>query len=101
MSETRTNPNALAQSNVATAGKGKKAVKETSATLVTENLHRVELYVCNPSSKEVWLALGEAATKEEGIWLKKEGGSVVIPGWLGLVACITTEGEGSITYTEI
>lgn len=101
MSEYRTWPNAFAQGNTAKAGKGKKTVKAESQVLVEENNHRIEIYVCNPSSKEVWLAFGETAVKEEGLWLKKEGGSVVIPGWLGSITCVTTEGEGSITFAEI
>lgn len=86
--------------------KGKVTAKATSGTLVAENRNRKALYVCNPSAKEVWLALGATAVKEEGIWLKKESGLIVIPGagsegYTGEVALITTEGEGTVTFTEI
>lgn len=81
--------------------KGKVTAKATSGTLVAENLHRVALYVANPSSKEVWLALGATAAKEEGIWLKKESGSTTILNYTGIVTCVTTEGEGTITYSEV
>lgn len=86
--------------STANASKGKLKAKETTQTLVAANGGRVELYVCNPSAKEVWLALGETAAKEEGIWLKKESGCVVISGYTGIVTCITTSGEGEITYSE-
>lgn len=88
-------------SDEATASKGKKTAKAESQTLVAANDARVALVVCNPSSKEVWLSLGSSATKEEGIWLKKEGGSVVIDYYTGPVSCVTSEGEGVITYSEV
>ena len=89
--------------NVPTAKKSKGAVtaKAESATLVAANDDRVALYVSNPSAKEVWLALGATATKSEGIWLKKEAGSVVIEGYGGIVSVVTTEGEGTVTYSEL
>lgn len=88
-------------STEAAVSKGKKTVKAESQTLVASNRARIALIVCNPSSKEVWLALGATAVKEEGIWLKKEGGSTVIDFYTGAISCITTEGEGSITYSEV
>ena len=81
--------------------KGKFTAKASSQVLSKGWGGRSALFVCNPSSKEVWLALGETAAKEEGIWLSKEGGSTVIEGYTGPVSCITTEGEGSITYAEV
>ena len=84
-------------------GKGKVTAKATSGTLAKAYSGRQALFVCNPSAKEVWLALGSEATKEEGIWLKKESGTLVIDGGLytGIVTCITTEGEGTITFSEV
>lgn len=86
----------------ARAGKGKVTAKATSGTLVKENLSRRGLYVSNPSSKEVWLALGSSATKEEGLWVKKET-SLVFPilDYTGPISLVTTEGEGTVTYIEI
>lgn len=81
--------------------KGKKLVKATSQVLLEANPSRDQIVICNPSAKEVWLALGETAAKEEGLWLKKESGSIVILGWGGPIACITSEGEGTITYAEV
>lgn len=92
--------NATSATTAKTAG-AKKLVKATTQVLVASNRDRVALYVFNPSSKEVWLSLGETATKEEGIWLKKEGGAIVIPDYTGAVSCITTAEEGSITYSEV
>lgn len=84
------------------AGKGKLTAKATSQVLCKAWSGRSALYVCNPSAKEVWLALGETAAKEEGIWLKKETATpVVITGYTGPVSCITTAEEGSITFAEI
>lgn len=93
--------NAFVKAETATTPKGKVTAKATSETLTAANPARVELYVCNPSSKEVWLCLGTPAVKEEGIWLKKEGGQCVISGYLGIVTLITTEGEGTVTFTDV
>jgi hypothetical protein len=82
-------------------GKGRVTAKATSGTLAKAYSGRQALFVCNPSAKEVWLALGETAAKEEGIWLKKEGGTAVIEGYGGVVTCITSEGEGTITFSEV
>lgn len=81
--------------------KGKATAKATTGELVKANGNRQALFVCNPSAKEVWLALGPTAAKEEGIWLKKESGATVIETYTGVVACITTEGEGVITFSEV
>lgn len=82
--------------------KGKFTAKATSQVLSKAWGARSALYVSNPSAKEVWLALGETAVKEEGIWLKKETATpVVITGYTGPVSCITTAEEGSITFAEI
>ena len=89
-------------SSVAKNAKGKKTAKATSEVLVPENENRIALYVSNPTAKEVWICLGETATKEEGIWLKKES-SLPFPiiGYTGPVSCITTAEEGSITFSEV
>ena len=81
--------------------KGKVTAKATSGTLSKAFDGRSALFVSNPSSKEVWLALGPTATKEEGIWLKKESGTTVIEGYRGEVSLVTTEGEGTVTYSEV
>ncbi|HEU5115586.1 MAG TPA: hypothetical protein VFT74_02815 [Isosphaeraceae bacterium] len=96
-----TSAGSFATSAEAKTPKGKFTVKATNQTLVTANEGRVSLYVFNPSAKEVWLAFGETAVAKEGIWLKKEVGSVYIPDYKGIVACITTEGEGEISFVEV
>jgi hypothetical protein len=88
-------------SSIAKTPKGKKTVKAESQTLVAANDARLTLTVQNPSDKEVWLAKGPTAGKEEGVWLKKEGGSIVIDDYTGIVSCITSEGEGSICFSEV
>jgi hypothetical protein len=101
MSESRSGSYAIAQSDTATTGAGNVTAKATSETLAAANPNRAVLTVSNPSAKEVWLGLGTTAVKEKGIWLKKEGGSIVIDWWLGSVTVVTTEGEGTVTFTEV
>lgn len=101
MTETRTGNYAIRQSDTATTGAGQKTAKATTEELAAANPNRVALIVCNPSAKEVWLGLGTSAVKEKGIYLKKEGGSVIIDFWLGAVHVITTEGEGVVSFTEV
>lgn len=86
---------------VAHTPKGKVTAKAESKTLLKAWEGRAALWVFNPSAKEVWLALGPTAAKEEGIWLKKESGAVYIEGYRGEVSCVTTEGEGTVTYSEL
>jgi len=81
--------------------KGKKEAKATSQELLTTNGNRIGVYVFNPSANEVWLALGTTAVAGEGIWLKKESGAVFIQGYNGVISCITTSGEGNISFSEI
>lgn len=82
--------------------KGKVTAKATSGTLVAANPSRRALYVSNQSAKEVWLALGETATKEEGIWVKKETSlAYPITQYTGIVSLVTTEGEGTVAYAEV
>lgn len=88
-------------SSVANTPKGKIKAKGTSQQLLAENKDRIGVYVSNPSTNEVWLALGGAAVAEEGIWLKKEQGAVFIQGYAGPISCITTSGEGNISFSEI
>jgi hypothetical protein len=81
--------------------KGKITAKAESQVLAKVYADRFALYVCNPSTKSVWLALGETAAKEEGIFLAKETGTTVIEGYTGVVSVVTTEGEGVVTFSEI
>lgn len=82
--------------------KGKVTAKAASGVLVKANLNRQALYVFNPSTKEVWIALGETAAKEEGIWLKKESSlPYPITGYTGAVSCITSAEEGTVTFVEV
>lgn len=81
---------------------GKVTAKATTGALVAANINRSALYVSNPSSKEIWLNLGESAKKEEGIWLKKETSlPFAIAGYSGPVSLITSEGEGTVTFLEV
>lgn len=101
MAERRVGGVNFVSSDEAASPKGKATAKATSQVLAAANGSRVALVVCNPSSKEVWLALGATAVKEEGIWLKKESGAIVIDFYTGPVSCITTEGEGTVTFSEV
>lgn len=85
----------------AKTSKGKKMAKASSQVLIEANSERQEFVVCNPSAKEVWLALGGTAAAKEGIWLKKESGAYVNNTYTGAVSCITTEGEGEISFAEV
>lgn len=85
----------------ASNAKGKKAVTAVSAELLPANGNRVGVWISNPSAKEVWLAFGPTATKEEGIWIKKETGPVFLTGYNGVISCVTTAEEGSITFVEV
>ena len=88
-------------SSEATNAKGKKTVKATTEELLPENKNRIGVWISNPSGKEVWLAFGPTAAKEEGIWIKKETGPIFLYGYNGPISCITTAEEGSITFCEI
>lgn len=89
-------------STVAKNGGIKFTAKATTQVLLEENKARIAIFLANPSAKEVWVTLGATATKEQGIWLKKES---VLPfpivGYLGVVSCITTAEEGSIVVSEV
>lgn len=89
------------KSDTALTAAGSITAKVTTQEISVVNQARTEIYICNPSSKEVWIALGPTAVKEKGIWLKKEGGSAVITGYLGAISLITSEGEGLVTYAEV
>ncbi len=82
---------------------GKLTAKATSQVLVLDNPNRVGLYVDNPSTSEVWLALGETAEAGAGLWLKKEVGSKFITGYSGPISIITTSGESNVAipFAEI
>lgn len=101
MAELKSAYDAFWKREEATTPKGKITAKATSQELAAANKVRVEIYICNPSAKEVWIALGPTAVKEEGIYLKKEGGAVVITGHEGIISVITTEGEGLVTFAEV
>jgi hypothetical protein len=88
-------------SDKATKGKGSLKAKNTSQKLVDANPNRVGLYVYNTGSSPVYLALGEAAAAEEGIFLPKESGDEKITNFSGAVYAITKEGESLLTYVEI
>lgn len=86
--------------------RGKVTAKATSQTLVKANGNRKCVYITNASAKDVWLAFGSEAKKEEGIYLKAEGGSAVITGsgnegYTGEISVVTTEGEGLVTFAEV
>jgi hypothetical protein len=89
--------------SVALTPKAKVTAKATTGTLAAANPRRICLYVSNPSTKEVWLALGPTAVKEEGIHVRKEGlnSPVRISEYTGVVSCITTAEEGTVTVSEV
>lgn len=88
-------------SSEATTAKGKKEVTAASAELLPANGNRIGVWISNPSGKEVWLAFGATATKEEGIWIKKETGPIFLYGYNGVISCVTTAEAGSITFVEV
>lgn len=88
-------------STVAKTPKGAIKAKGTSQTLVAENDSRVVLIVTNGSSADVDLACGPTAVKEEGLYLKAEGGSIAIPYYTGEVSVIARSGEGVVGFVEI
>ena len=85
--------------------KGKVKVKSAESTaLIAAYPDRQAFYVSNPGAKDVWLALGPTAVKEEGILVKKElGGAqpIVIQGYTGEVAAIATESEIEVAFAEV
>jgi hypothetical protein len=82
-------------------GKGKVTAKIESKVLAVANFDRVALVVTNGSAVDAWLALGPTAVAEEGIYLKAEGGGVVIDFYSGPVSVITKSGEGLVTFSEV
>jgi hypothetical protein len=87
--------------DVAKTPKGKVSAKTESKELIAANRDRAGLVVTNGSTVDVWLALGATAAAEEGIYLKAEGGSIVIDFYSGAISVITKSGEGVITYAEV
>jgi hypothetical protein len=85
----------------AKTAKGKLLAKTESKTLLKLNGNRSQAVICNNGTKDVWLAYGPTAAAEEGIYLKKEGGSYVLEGYSGEVTAITKEGESLVTFVEI
>jgi hypothetical protein len=94
----------MAKASAKTAA-GKVKIKSAESTpLVKSYPDRAALYVSNPGAKDVWLALGPTAVKEEGILVKKElGGSqpILIQGYTGEVAGIATESEIEVAFAEL
>lgn len=79
---------------------------ETEALeLVEADDNRIGLYVTNNGAKAVWLCLCsplvEEAVAGEGPMLVKEGGSVYISDYSGVVQVITAEGESVVSFSAV
>jgi hypothetical protein len=85
----------------ARVSKGKLTAKTESKELGKANNDRIALLVTNGGAKDAWLALGEAAVAEEGIYLKKEGGAWENVVYTGPIFAITKEGETNLSYSEV
>lgn len=92
---------AFAKTNEAKTPKSKVTAKTENQTLAADNENRIELIVSNVGTKDAFLACGATAAADEGVYLKKEGGSVIIVGYTGVVACITKEGESVLSFSEV
>ena len=92
---------AFYKSDTATAEAGAVTAKAEVKTIVEPNPVRIELYVCNDGENAVYVALGPTAVAHKGIRLNKEGGTVIITGYLGKVTCITATGEAVVSYAEV
>jgi hypothetical protein len=101
MTQRTTQGNKFGSAAEAKTAAGAVKAKTESQTLVAENLGRVALYVTNDGANTAYLALGAKAVKSEGIRLNKEGGSVVVDNYTGVVSVVTAEGEPVITFSEI
>lgn len=82
-------------------GKGAVKAKTASQTLAEANPGRVALYVTNDGEKDVYLALGATAVKNEGIRLAPEDPPLHIPDYSGAVSVVTAEGESVVTFAEV
>lgn len=101
MTERRVSGANFTTSDTATTPKGKLKAKSESQTLVAANPARVECFICNNGENSVFLALGATAVANEGIRLNKEGGSVVIAGYLGVISVITASTEVETCYSDV
>ena len=77
---------------------GKLTAKAESQELVKDNRGRIAVVITNSGTTDAWLALGAKAVSEEGIYLKKEGGAIVIDFYTGPISVV---GEGNIGYAEV
>ncbi|HEX6456242.1 MAG TPA: hypothetical protein VF009_06950 [Solirubrobacterales bacterium] len=81
---------------------GAVTAKTNSQTLVADTEgQRVGLYVTNEGANDVWLALGEKAEPQKGIYVKKEGGAATIDNYTGVVSVVTKTGESNVTFAEL
>lgn len=93
--------NAFVKAETAQVPAGTVTAKTTLETVAEANPARVELYVCNDGAEVAYLALGPTPVAHKGIRLNKEGGAIVIIGYLGKVTCITAAGESILTTAEV
>lgn len=81
---------------------GAVTAKTTSQTLSADTeSQRVALYVTNEGVNDVWLALGEKAEPQKGIYVRREGGSATIDNYTGIVSVVTKIGESNVTFAEL
>lgn len=81
--------------------KGKLAAKTESKELVKVNADCIEVIISNEGANDVWLSLGTTAVAKEGIYLKKEGGSLTLNTYSGAIFAITSSGESNVCWAEI
>jgi len=82
-----------------------KSVAITSTLIVETNLNRKWVAFVNKGGTDVYLRLGEAAVANEGIYLKANGGSLlldmVLSPWYGEVRGIAITAASIVTCQEV
>jgi hypothetical protein len=81
--------------------KGKVEAGTASKALIPGNASRSYAVITNGGAKDVWIAYGETAAAEEGIYLKKEGGGHVVESYSGPLSVITKEGTSIVSFIEV
>ena len=82
-----------------------KSVLTSSMLLVETNVNRVWLALVNKGTNDVFLRLGGAAVADTGIYLKANGGSMlldmVLTPWYGEVRAIAITAASIVTCQEV
>ena len=101
MSQRTTGGSAFVATDTATTSKGAVKAETKSQKLVAANDGRIAVYVSNDGEKTVYLALGAAAAKNEGIRLLKTDPPLRIEGYTGEITVITAAEESVVCFTEV